>query len=225
MHELRKLGVQAIEFSGGKTIGSLRVLGKGCVGIVVIAYAKAGKAALKIRRTDANREEMEHEAEMLKKANSFNVGPRLFGFTSNFLMMEFIEGKLLPVWLDALNNERKHVQARLIKVLRDLLEQCWRLDKAGLDHGELSHAPKHIVVTATDVPYILDFETASLNRRPSNLTSLCHYMFISNQIAVKIAEKFRRVNRERLINALRVYKRNFSEKNFRNVLDVCGLKV
>ena len=224
LRELEKIGVRALEFSGGKTVSTVRVLGKGCVGIVVIAYTEDGKAALKIRRTDADRKEMKHEAEMLQKANSLNVGPRLRGYTSNFLLMEFVEGELLPSWLDSLKGERKRVKTRISNVLRDLLEQCWRMDRAGLDHGELSRAPKHIIVNARDVPCILDFETASINRRPSNLTSLCQYIFISSSVAIKIAEKIGKINREKLVSVLRAYKQNFSEENFENVLSACDLK-
>jgi putative serine/threonine protein kinase len=225
IHELRNLCVIAIEFAGGKNIFNLHVLGKGCVGIVVIAHVKKGKVALKIRRTDADRKEMQHEAEMLKKANALGIGPTLLGATQNFLLMEFIEGKLLPDWLDSLKGDKKIVKARVSSVLCMLLKQCWRMDKAGLDHGELSHAPKHIIVNAEGIPHIVDFETASLNRRPSNLTSLCQYLFISSPITEKILKNLGEVNREVVIKALRAYKQCFSKENFEKVLRACGLNV
>lgn len=223
IRELKGLGVLAIEFSGGKTVSNLKVLGKGCVGIVVAAYTRNGKAALKIRRTDADRKGMQQEAEMLKKANTLNVGPALLGFSSNFLLMEFVEGKLLPEWLDSLKGEKEHVKTRIKRVLRKLLAQCWRMDKAGLDHGELNHAPKHIIIKADDSPCIVDFETASTRRKPSNLTSLCQYLFISSMVAEKLREKLGEIGTQRLVEALRAYKRSFSEENFRRVLSVCGL--
>lgn len=43
------------------------------------------KVALKIRRTDADRSQMYHEADMLKKANSVDVGPKLLDVSENFL--------------------------------------------------------------------------------------------------------------------------------------------
>jgi putative serine/threonine protein kinase len=222
--ELERLGVTAIEFTGGKNVSTVRVLGKGCVGIVVLAHTETGKAALKIRRTDADRKGMQHEAEMLKKANMLGVGPRLLRFTQNFLLMDFIEGKLLPEWLVSLKSENNPIKTRVSSVLYELLGQCWRMDKAGLDHGELSHAPKHIIVDAQDIPHILDFETASINRKPSNLTSLCQYLFISSSIAKENIETLGRINRNILIKALRVYKQSFSKENFEKILDICGLR-
>jgi putative serine/threonine protein kinase len=49
---------------------------------------------------------MQHEAEMLKKANSVGVGPKLLGVSKNFLLMQFIDGKLLPEWLETCKEKR-----------------------------------------------------------------------------------------------------------------------
>ena len=99
LEELQRLGVETIKFSGEKQALNTPILGKGCVGIVTIAYRNGEKAALKIRRVDADRSRMQQEAKMLKKANSMHVGPRLLGVSKNFLLMQFIDGDLLPKWL------------------------------------------------------------------------------------------------------------------------------
>jgi putative serine/threonine protein kinase len=103
------------------------------------------------------------------------------------------------------------------------LEQCWRLDRAGLDHGELSHAPKHIIVDSQNKPVIVDFETASQNRKPSNVTSIAQFLFISGVVAQKIAQKIGEKDREAVIEALRRYKADGSRQNFEALLVVCGL--
>jgi len=218
LKELQRLGVKALEFAGEKEAFTIPVLGKGCVGIVTIAYRNREKAALKIRRVDADRSRMQDEAEMLRKANSVLVGPRLLGVSKNFLLMQFIDGDLLPKWL-----ERRRGRALVRKILREVLEQCWRLDKAGLDHGELSHAPKHIIIDNDSAPFIVDFETASLNRRPSNVTSICQFLFISGFVATKVAEKLGKKDKQMVVDALRRYKNARTRENFERVLNVCGL--
>jgi len=218
LKELQKLKVYALEFSGEKEAFNIPVLGKGCVGIVVIAYVGGEKAALKIRRVDADRANMRMEAEMLKKANSVGVGPKLLGFSKNFLLMQYVEGDLLPTWL-----EKTVEKMRVKMVLREILEQCWRLDMAGLDHGELSHAPKHVVVNGEDKPFILDFESASINRKPSNVTSICQFLFISGLVAEKVAEKIGVREKKTIIEALRVYKADKRRENFEKILAACGL--
>ena len=216
--ELRKLGVRALEFSGEKQAFNIPVLGKGCVGVVVIAHVDGEKVALKVRRLDADRSRMQWEAEMLKKANSVRVGPRLLGVSKNFLLMQFIDGILLPKWL-----EKRKGKAQLRKVLRDVLEQCCRLDEAGLDHGELSHAPKHIILDQKDKAFIVDFETASVNRKPSNVTSICQFLFIGGVVAEKVAGELDRKDKKALIDALKNYKNDRTRENFGNVLWACGL--
>ncbi|MGQ9530425.1 MAG: RIO1 family regulatory kinase/ATPase domain-containing protein [Candidatus Bathycorpusculaceae bacterium] len=216
--ELRKLDVKALELRGEKEVLGMPILGKGCVGIVIIAHISNEKAALKIRRVDANRVGMLREAEMLRKANSVGVGPKLLAVSNNFLLMQFVEGKLLPEWLDSCGEK-----GLVKRVLRDVLEQCWRLDKAGLDHGELSHAPKHIIIDERGTPFIVDFETASLNRKPSNVTSICQFLFISGAIAKKVWERIGERDRNAIIEALRCYKTDGTRENFERVLKACGL--
>jgi len=220
--ELNRLGVKALEFIGEKNVLNTPVLGKGCVGIVVVAYTKKARmVALKIRRMDADRSEMQHEAEMLKKANTAKVGPKLLGASENFLLMEFIKGPLLFQWISVLKG--RGIKSRIQKVLRDILEQCWRLDKIGLDHGELSKAPKHILIDEEDKPHIVDFETASINRRVSNVTSICQYLFIGSQVAKVVKRRFGYIDQDALIESLKNYKRRRNRRNFENILKSCKL--
>jgi putative serine/threonine protein kinase len=218
LKELQKLGIEALEFKGEKEVCNLPVLGKGCVGIVTVAYRNEEKMALKIRRADADRSEMQQEAQMLRKANSVNVGPKLLDVSNNFLLMQFVDGILLPEWLE---KNRKKGLAK--KALREILEQCWRLDEAGLDHGELSHAPKHVIIDKNNVPFIVDFETASTNRKPSNVTSICQFLFISSSLAKKIAETLKVKGANAIIEVLRRYKNDRTRENFEGILKACNV--
>jgi len=221
VRELKHLDIKALEFIGEKRVFNVHVLGKGCVGIVVRALLDKKRVALKIRRVDADRIGMQHEAEMLKMANRVDVGPRLIGVTENFLLMEFIEGTLLPKWIEKLKG--KGTRNRIRQVLRDVLEQCWRLDTIGLDHGELSRAPKHIIIDRDNKAHIVDFETASVQRRVSNVTSVCQYLFIGSQTAKTIQRKLGKINQETLRTSLKTYKQNRIRENFNTILHVCKL--
>lgn len=222
LKELKKLGVTSVEFIGEKMAFNTPVLGKGCVGIVVAVHTDKGKAASKILRVDADRAGMQHEAEMLQMANTIGVGPHLLNATEDFLLMEFIEGVLLPQWLKTLSG--RGTASKIRRVLRAILEQCWRLDEAGLDHGELSRAPKHIIIDANDNPHIVDFETASITRRVSNVTSICQYLFLGSQAAKMIKRRLRKIDKEELINTLRNYKQKRTRENFEKILSICKLQ-
>jgi putative serine/threonine protein kinase len=217
LEELHEHGVTAVEFSGEASAFNVPVLGKGFVGIVVAAHLDEQRVALKIRRVDASRLGLQHEAQMLAKANAVQVGPKLIGVSRNFLLMQLIDGATLPEWLDA-DKEQAHVRG----VVNDVLEQCWRLDSAGLDHGELSKAPKHIIVDKHRKPWIVDFESASVNRKPANVTSVCQFFFTSlGGVARAVAEVLGERKREEVIYALRCYKKDRSRGNFDRVVQSC----
>ncbi len=214
---LQKQGVTEVEFSGRTSVANVPVLGKGYVGVVVVAHVDGQRMALKMRRLDADRVDLTHEAEMLKMANSVGVGPRFFSVSSNFLLSQLIDGSLFGEWLG--NHKDK---ALVRKVLLDILEQCWRLDEVGLDHGELSKAPKHLLVNLVDVPFIVDFETASITRKVSNVTSICQYLFGGNsQVPKLLAEVFGEKDRLAIISVLRDYKKNRSRERFEAIIKVC----
>jgi putative serine/threonine protein kinase len=214
---MQKHGVKAVEFAGKTNVFNVPVLGKGFVGVAVIAHLNGQRVALKIRRVDADRRGLQHEAEMLAKANSVNVGPKLISVSNNFLLMQFIDGDLLPAWLET-HKEKEQVRS----VLWEVLEQCWRLDAIGLDHGELSQAPKHLIVNKAQKPCIVDFETASVNRKPANVTAICQYLFASNgAVAKTVAETLGEKNFEELVGTLRLYKRNRTRENFERLLQIC----
>ncbi|MEM3815517.1 MAG: serine/threonine protein kinase [Candidatus Bathyarchaeia archaeon] len=220
--EMEKLGIKYLCFTGGKTAANLPVLGKGCTGIVVLAILRDdSKAALKISRIDSERGRIIHEARMLHIANSVGVGPRLLGYTDRLLLMEYVDGKPILEWIRELCGEGTSL--RLKNVLKDILEQCWRLDSIGLDHGELSRADKHIVIDEGDKAHILDFETASDKRRPSNVTSVSQYLLIRSPVAKAFSEKIGSINMEILVQSLRRYKEERSRENFETIINVLCL--
>jgi putative serine/threonine protein kinase len=217
IEELRRLGVEAIEFCGKTSAFQLSVLGKGYVGVVVAAHIGCETYALKMKRVDSDRESLEREAELLSKANSVGVGPKFLAVTKNFLLMQLIDGDLLEVWLQTHKNKEA-----VRKVLADILEQCWRLDEISLDHGELSKAPKHLLLNQSDKPFIVDFETASTQRNASNATSVCQYLYQGNSdVGKAIAQIIGERNRTELVATLRKYRKERNRESFEELLRRC----
>ena len=217
--ELRGLDVEAVELGGRHLVGTLPVLGKGHVGIVVAARMGGERVALKVRRLDSGRPSMKGEASFLGVANGAGVGPRLLGSSVNFLVMELVEGEYLVDWVEGL--EASDAQG-LREVLRAALEAARRLDVAGLDHGELSRADRHIVMSG-GVPRLLDFESSSVSRRCRNVTSLAQFLFFNRRMAGCVSRVFPLPGREELLGALRGYRGEPSDEGFLGLLEVCGL--
>ena len=102
------------------------------------------------------------------------------------------------------------------------MEQCWQLDMTGLDHGELSKAPKHIIIDNYTQPWIVDFETSSDTRKPANVTAICQYLTMSGgPITRMISDILGERNREEVISALRNYKKDNTRENLDRVMQAC----
>lgn len=216
--ELAGIGVNALRLHGVTQIDGLGILGKGCVGIVIQARLAGKVVAVKIRRLDADRPSMSDEATSLRLANSVDVGPRLIAATTNFLVMEFVNGRPLYKWA-----ENCHPTKRIVRqVLAQLLKACFRLDSVGLDHGELSHAPKNVLVGGSRRACIVDFESASRARRIANVTSLLQY-FLFGTISRTLNTQTIFPERKRILRSLVEYKREGSVESFGQVLETLGL--
>jgi putative serine/threonine protein kinase len=166
---------------------------------------------------DADRESLEQEAELIKKANTVDVAPKFIAVSKNFLLMELVDGDLLEDWIA--ENQDKAVVKR---VLVDILEQCYRLDQAGLDHGEISKATKHLLVGKGNKPFIVDFETASVMRKVANVNAVGQYLFVGNNATARMIPQILGIkSREKIIDVLKTYKKNMSKENFEKIIDVC----
>ena len=218
--ELEKLKIKSICLTGPTTIGNLEILGKGYVGIVVLVKRGSKEVALKIRRTDSQRENMKNESVLLKLVNSGNVGPQIIDVSKNFLVMEYIEGEKFSKWIEMLNGSGS--VNKLKSTIKNVLEDCYRLDQIGFDHGELSNISKHVIVGKSKVT-IIDFESSSTKRRPSNITSITQAFFIGSGIAKQAQKIYKNSPKEKIIDALKSYKQNKTRENFEKLLKILKL--
>ena len=218
--ELRKLKIESISLSGPTAIGKLAILGKGYVGVVVLAKKGTKKIAIKIRRLDSQRKNMKDEAGLLSIVNSVKVGPKLYDVSKNFLVMEYLEGEKIGDWVQSLSG--KGSAEKLKSTVRSILEDCYRLDQIGFDHGELSSISKHVIIGKSRST-LIDFESASTKRKVSNVTSVTQAIFIGSGIA-KIVQRIYRVPvKEEIIKTLRAYKQEQSRTSFEDLLKVLKL--
>ena len=221
LRELETLRVRGIELMGRHILNGLPILGKGKTSIVTAACFNGRLAALKMRRTDSCRCSMNHEAEKQRLANLVNVGPRLLASSDNFIIMEIVEGEYFQDWLLKLEYSQKRTLAR---IMGNLMQQARKLDEIGLDHGELSRAPKHIIVKE-GCPVIIDFESASLTRKPSNLQSLINYFYFNRKNREIIGRLLHIPQKRQLIELLKKYKDSKNEESYESLIKLLSLEI
>ena len=215
--ELSRLGVEGVYFSGEPRLEPLR-LGKGYRGVVFLGRGHGADVALKILRTDAGINDLRREAELTIAANRVGVGPRLIAHSTHVLVLEYIAGEDLDSWLAGL--EAGDVEELKI-VLKRCLGQARKLDEAGIDHGELSNARRHVIIREGLKPVILDFGKASEARRPRNVTSLFSYITHGPH-----SEKILRMLDidAPLMEVARSYKMRMDDEAFRRLLEALNLE-
>ena len=216
--ELKKLGISHVSFTGPLQIDKCHILGKGYVGMVILAKKSGNNVALKIRRADSPRKNMSDEARLLKIANKINIGPKFIKNSKNFLIMEFIDGEKIIDWAKKSKTKSK----QLCPVITNVLRECYLLDNVGLDHGELSTIDKHVIV-GKNRNTIIDFESSSTKRVSSNVSAATQAIFIGTGLAKIIRKKIQVPRRDKIIRLVRNYKKLRTQESFDDL--VLGLKL
>jgi putative serine/threonine protein kinase len=216
LKQLKKLGVEELVFEGHTRVGRLGILGLGTVGIVVKAKTSERTCALKIRRLDANRADMEAEVRLTSLANRVGVGPEIYGHTKDMILMELIESQEVADWLKGLEGRGKRDQVR--EMVHALLNQCRKLDIMGIDHGQLSNLRKHAVIAGGN-PWIIDFESAGTGRRPRNVTTAAQYLFVGGAVSPLLRRILGFRETSGLYRLLADYKRDLSDYSYAKILE------
>ena len=219
IRELGTLGVEEISFQGELQMDTISILGKGYVGVVVLGKIGRKKVAVKIRRNDSPRKNLEKEAGLLKIINKHKIGPKLIASSKNFLVMEYLDGEKIGDWVDGLKKNGKSSQLKLI--IKKVLEDCYSLDRIGLDHGELSNLSKHVIIGKKTT--IIDFESSSMDRKVSNVTSATQAFCIGSRISKIMGRVYKIPKKQKMITVLRRYKHEGTRESFEDLLTVLKL--
>ena len=133
--------------------------------------------------------------------------------------MEFIKGGKIIDWV---TDSNKKSPKMLKSVIKKILLDCFYLDQIGLDHGELSVLDKHILIT-NKKPTIIDFESSSLKRKTSNVSSATQAILIGTGLAKTIRRQIKIPRRDKIIRLVRNYKKLKTQESFDELLS--GLKL
>lgn len=212
--QLRDLGVESVALGGPHTILTKPILGKGHAGIVIRAMYDGSEVALKCMRTDVSRT-MEYEARILGRVNEVGLGPKMYGFSEDFLVMEKIDGLYFGDW----TKENMGNPDLIRDYVHRVIDIAYRLDMAGVDHGELTKIRRHYIVTG-DGPRVIDFDSGSLGRVPQNLTATVQSLFMHTTFAKVLSEVYKMPDRDELLAVLRQYKEDPGEASYLALLDI-----
>ena len=163
--------------------------------------------ALKVHRLNS-KNTIINEGNILLQTNKFSVGPKLYKYSENYLIMDYLEGINLKDYLyKSKNINKKNLQ----NIVHNTLKQCLKLDLHNIDHTEIQGG-KHIIVGENGAIKLLDFDKSKITSKPHNFTSAVSLFFGGGHISKKVCNILEiNLTKERdfLINLLVKYKKLF----------------
>jgi len=187
----------------GKKISDIHYFARGKRGIVYTGKMGKKKIAIKTKRPESEAVgRIQNEKDMIQRVNKKGIGPKFRLFIApNILVYEFVEGEFLK---DFTGRAKKQ---EIKKVLKKVLDQCYTLDKMGINKEEMHRPLKHVIVGKQIV--MIDFERARRVERLQNVTQFCQY--IGNIFPQK---------RNKLTTLARNYKKNPTKANYTKIVKV-----
>lgn len=150
----------------------MQFLARGKRGIVYRTTYKGKSAVVKEKRSDSTvLNNIQNEAYWLNVLNKKGIGPKLYAYKNGQLVMEYIKGEPIVSWLE--KNKTKKTLVR--KILKNVLQQCYIMDKLHVEKKEMHRPVKHILIRRNK-PVLIDFERCRISLKPSNVTQFAQYL-------------------------------------------------
>lgn len=151
-----------------------------------------------------------NEVKWIRILNKKGIAPKFLSSSENSFSYKFVKGEFLPQWI-----ENQKSRTSVIKVLKDVLSQCRTMDRLKINKLEMHNPYKHIVVTKSAKPVLIDFERCYETKKPKNTTQFCQY--ITGKLCSALSKKGIFLSRKKFTPLLKSYKVTYSDNDFKNI--------
>jgi putative serine/threonine protein kinase len=196
-----------------KGISNVEYFTKGHRGILYAGVCDGKKVVIKAKLPESEAiGRIENEGRWLKRLNKINIGPKLIKATKDYFFYEYIDGIFILDYFKQLKKEDNEI---ILKILREVLKQCYELDKLKVDKEEMHHPLKHVLIDKKQKVTLLDFERCHIVDYGKNVTQFVVFIMKLKDL---LKEYNINVNKEKLIALSKNYKRKQTKENFENIL-------
>ncbi|MFT4304109.1 MAG: HemK2/MTQ2 family protein methyltransferase [Candidatus Woesearchaeota archaeon] len=173
-----------------KNIHNSYYLSKGKRGIVYKAKFKNKNIVIKIKNSKSQAlNTIINEGNWLKKLNKYNIGPKLYFYDEDMIVMEYIDGILIGDYIKSFNEKK------IKKIILLLLDQMYIMDKLKIEKKEMVRPLKHIIIRK-DKPVLIDFERVKLVELPGNVTQFLEFLsrlnIIDRKKSIKLSMNYKK---------------------------------
>lgn len=203
-----------------KDIKDTEYFTKGQRGILYTGTYKKKRVVIKTKKKESEAiGRIENEANFLKILNKKKIGPIFLYYDKkkDYLVYEYVDGEFFSLFLQHSTEKNK---SQILKIIKQVFLQCYRMDQLKINKEEMHHPYKHIIIEKkTKKPVLLDFERCHYAKDSINVTQFSSYM-ISAFITEQLKKKNIKVDREKMIAAAKKYKKDITKKNLDNLINL-----
>lgn len=135
----------------------------------------------------------------LQKLQKSGFVPKLYFYEKNFVVMEKLQKEVISDFLA--NSSKKDT----LKVMQNLLDICYKLDKSNIQKFELTNPRKHIFVDKKLNCKFIDFERSIISFTPKNTTQILEYLKRNSNI---LKNKGIKLSKDKIFEISKKYKKD-----------------
>ena len=171
-----------------------------------LAQGKRGKVYLKgnIATKKSQPFRVINEVYWLKILNKHKIGPKLIAYTEDSFSYNFVKGEEIITWTE------KATKLNIIKILKNIINQCEVMDLLKVNKKEMNHPYKHILIS-NNKPVMIDFERCKITNNPKNVNQFFQFL-INSRMSSILKEKGIIINEKEIKELLKEYKKTRSKK-------------
>ena len=199
-----------------KDVKNIKYFTKGHRGILYTGNYKDKKVVIKAKLPESKAEgRIENEGKWIKKLNKKGIGPKLIKATKDYFFYYYVDGEFIIDYIKTLekNKESKKI---ILKIIKNVLEQCYVLDGLNVDKEEMHHPLKHIIVDKKQKVTLLDFERCHIVDYGKNVTQFVVFLMRLKEF---LAEYMIKIDQDKLIALAKLYKRDQTKEHFDKILN------
>ncbi|MBU1205103.1 MAG: methyltransferase [Nanoarchaeota archaeon] len=194
-----------------KGLRNIKKFARGHRGLLYQANLKKKGVAIKTKNPKSKaKARIANEVKWIKILNKYKIGPKLLFSGREYFAYEFVEGDFILDFIEKNNKED------IIKIIKNVFNQLYIMDKLKVDKEEMHHPLKHIIIDKK--PVLIDFERCKKTKKPKNITQFCQFL-MSWSTGLLLKQKGIKLNKDKIIKLAKTYKKEQTKENLNKILN------
>jgi len=201
--------LKTLEKNGLKNIKKFAI---GHRGLLYKASLKKKIVVIKTKKPESEAKgRIANETKWIKILNKHKVGPKLLFSGNGYFAYEFVKGDFIIDFIKKNNKED------IIKIIKNVFNQIYIMDKLKVDKEEMHRPLKHIIIDKK--PVLIDFERCKITKKPKNVTQFCQFL-MSGSTELLLRQKGIKLKKDKIINLAKTYKKEQTKENLNKILSI-----